>query len=59
MTIGSIIVLCAIGLAFMLFGGVLAWGDFYSRTRPQEQISAAPELASSTATDTTKFGKAA
>jgi hypothetical protein len=59
MTIGSIIVLCAIGLAFVLFGGVLAWGDFYSRRRPEEQVSAAPEQANSTAADTIKLGKAA
>ena len=36
MTISSIIVLCAIVSAFLLFAGVLAWGDFYSRKRAAE-----------------------
>ena len=43
MTISSIIVLCAIVSAFLLFAGVLAWGDFYSRKRAAEQPAAAPE----------------
>ena len=43
MTISSIIVLCAIVSAFLLFAGVLAWGDFYSRKRPVERPGAAQE----------------
>lgn len=33
MILSSIIVLSAIVSAFLLFGGVLAWSDFYSRSR--------------------------
>ena len=37
MTFSSIIVLCAIVSAFLLFAGGLAWGDFYSRKRLTER----------------------
>jgi hypothetical protein len=37
MTLASILILSGIVSAFLLFGGVLAWGDFYSRRRPGEQ----------------------
>jgi hypothetical protein len=40
MTLVSILVLCAIVFAFLLFGGVLAWGDFYSRRRPGDRLEA-------------------
>jgi hypothetical protein len=40
MTLSSILVLSAIVSAFLLFGGALAWADFYSRRRP-EHLSAA------------------
>jgi hypothetical protein len=59
MTTTSIIILIGIGSAFLLFGGVLAWGDFYSRRRPEQQVSAAPEQANSTADAAIKLGKAA
>ena len=34
MTMTSILIVSAIVSAFLLFAGVLAWGDFYSRRRP-------------------------
>lgn len=46
----TVLIISAIISAFMLFGGVLAWGDFYSRqvrrdeptTAPLQQASSAP-----------------
>ena len=49
MTTTSILVLSGIVSAFLLFGGGLAWGDFYSRRRPDDQAPAAeqePSVAS-------------
>jgi hypothetical protein len=60
MTPTSILIVCAIALAFLLFGGVLAWGDFYSRRRPSDQASAPEEKPSSaTAVTTAKWRDAA
>jgi hypothetical protein len=52
MTATSILIVCAIALAFLLFGGVLAWGDFYSRGRPGDP-AAAPDRKPSAVTDAT------
>jgi hypothetical protein len=30
MTTTTVLIVCVIALAFILFSGVLAWGDFYS-----------------------------
>ena len=40
MPLSSIIVVCAVTSAFLLFGGVLAWADFYSRGRPEQPAGA-------------------
>jgi hypothetical protein len=34
MTTTSILILSGIVSAFLLFGGALAWGDFYSQRQP-------------------------
>jgi hypothetical protein len=44
MTTTTILIVSAIASAFLLFGGVLAWGDFYSRGAAGDQ-NAAPEPA--------------
>lgn len=49
MTMTSILIVSAIVSAFLLFAGVLAWGDFYSRRRPDD-YSSIPDQASA-ATD--------
>ena len=49
MTPASILIVSAVASAFLLFGAVLAWGDFYSRGRPGDQTSA-PEKEASSAT---------
>jgi hypothetical protein len=38
MTTTTILIVSAIASAFLLFGGVLAWGDFYSRGVRQEPL---------------------
>ena len=43
MTTSTILIVSAIASAFLLFGGVLAWGDFYSRGRPNERRLSPPE----------------
>ena len=46
MTATSILVLSGIVSAFLLFGAGLAWGDFYSRRRPDDQAPAAEQKRS-------------
>ena len=46
MTTASILVLSGIVSAFLLFGVGLAWGDFYSRKRPDHHAPAAEQMPS-------------
>ncbi len=46
MTTTSILVLSGIVSAFLLFAVGLAWGDFYSRKRPDDQAPAAEQKPS-------------
>jgi hypothetical protein len=39
MTTTTILIVSAIASAFLLFGGILAWGDFYSRGAGQEPLA--------------------
>ena len=52
MTTTTILILSAVISAFMLFGGVLAWGDFYSRkgsrNQPSSNLQATPHVSTST-----------
>jgi hypothetical protein len=58
MTMTTILIVSAIASAFLLFGGVLAWGDFYSRgARPEPVIPDQP--ASSTSSAQVEVRKAA
>ena len=59
MTMTSILVLCGIVSAFLLFGGVLAWGDFYSRRRPDDQVPKAEQASSVTVVAPAKWRDAA
>jgi hypothetical protein len=45
MTTSTVIIISGIVAAFLLFGGILAWTDFYSRqaSRPQSDASDAHE----------------
>lgn len=45
MTMTTILIISAIVSAFLLFGGMLAWGDLYSRGVSRDP-SATPERAS-------------
>lgn len=38
MTTTTILIISAIASMFLLFGGVLAWSDFYSRNARQEPV---------------------
>jgi hypothetical protein len=50
MTTTTILIVSAIASAFLLFAGVLAWGDFYSReTRQEPSVPEHPATADSTA----------
>lgn len=40
MTATSILIVSAIASIFLLFGGVLAWGDFYTRGERHNQAPA-------------------
>lgn len=50
MTTTTILIVSAITSAFLLFGGVLAWGDFYSRGAKLEPK--VPEQPASTTSST-------
>jgi hypothetical protein len=43
MTMSTVLIVSAITSAFLLFGGVLAWGDFYSRGARQDTAPQLPE----------------
>jgi hypothetical protein len=58
MTTTSILILSAIASAFLLFGGVLAWGDFYSR-RPDERLSEPDKATPPAETTVKKWSQAA
>jgi hypothetical protein len=52
MTITTILIISGIVSAFLLFGGVLAWGDFYSRNaRHNDQGAPAQPVPASQSAD--------
>jgi hypothetical protein len=59
MTTTSILILSVITSAFLLFGGVLAWGDFYSRGRPDDRLSQPDRTDSPAEASAKKWSEAA
>jgi hypothetical protein len=59
MTTTTILIVSAIASAFLLFGGVLAWGDFYTRGRPDDQLSLPDKTVSPAEASTKRWSEAA
>ena len=59
MTMTSILILSAITSAFLLFGGVLAWGDFYSRKSADDRSSQPDKTISPAEASSKRWSEAA
>ena len=59
MTTTTILVVSAIASAFLLFGGMLAWADFYTRGMRSNRTAPPDQVTLSVTTDVTEYREAA